>query len=475
MDDADAPLLDAWQRFAASDVAPFTIPGHKRRAGRISPRLGRLLDSDVPLFGGLDTIKDAAGTLAAAERRGAQLWGADWCRYSTGGSTHANQVAALAVGRPGQTVLVARTAHRSTVSGLVLADLRPVWLPSEPDARSSLPTGLSLPALADALAAHPDAAALFCVEPSYVGTVSELSAVVDLAHSRDVAVVIDQAWGAHFGFHPAYPPHALQAGADVLITSAHKALPAYSQAALVLARTGRVAAGRLDRAFDLSATTSPSGAILASIDAARALVGAPLGRELLTRLVELAATARSRLRAVGVGVLDPDDFAPARFDPAKLVVLLDRADGNAIERELIAAGVPVEQADRDMLVPIITMLDDESTIDRLCGVIERAAQDAADTARPTATSSVWTAPIPPSEMSPRAAFFAPHEVVPAQRAVGRVSAEMIAPYPPGIPVLAPGELITETALDVLAEVAAGGARIAYARDASLRTLEVVIE
>jgi lysine decarboxylase len=472
MDDADAPLLDAWRRFAASDVAPFTIPGHKRRADTIWPTLGRLLDSDVPLFGGLATIKDAADALTAAERRAAQLWGADWCRYSTGGSTHANQVAALAVARPGQTVLVARTAHRSTVSALVLADLRPVWLPAERDPLSGLPTGLSLPALAGALAQHPDAAALFCVEPSYVGTVSDLPAIVSLAHDHGVPVVVDQAWSAHFGFHPAYPPHALQAGADVLVTSAHKTLPAYSQAALVLARTSRVAAARLDRAADLSATTSPSGAILASIDGARALLGAPLGRDLLSRLVEVVAHARTRLRDSGIATLDPGDFTAGRFDPAKLVALLDRGDGNAVERELIAAGVPVEQADRDMLVPIVTMLDDAATIGRLCRVLERCA---AAPRRDRIAPSLWTAPIPPSRLSPRAAFFAPHEVVSAAQAVGRVSAEMIAPYPPGIPVLVPGEVITADALDALADVAAAGARIAYARDATLRSFEVVIE
>ncbi len=472
MDDADAPLLDAWQRSVHSGAAPFTIPGHKRRAGAIWPTLGRLLDSDVPLFGGLDTIKHAAAALAEAERLGADLWGADWCRYSTGGSTHVNQVAALAVGQPGQQVLVSRAAHRSTLSGLILAGLDPVWLPSDIDPRFGLPTGLSLPALEIALAEHPDAAAVFCVEPSYVGTLSDLPAVVALAHARDIPVVVDQAWGGHFGFHPAYPAHALQAGADALITSAHKALPAYSQAALLLARTERLDAARLDRAFDAAATTSPSGTILASIDAARAVLGAPLGRELLDRLVGLMAAARARLSTGGHTVPGPDDFAAGRFDPAKLVVLLDRVDGNALERALISAGVPVEQADRDMLVPIVTMLDDEATLDRLCTAIESVEPGEP---RPRSATSIWTAQIPPSAMSPRAAFFAAHESVPATEATGRVSAELIAPYPPGIPVLAPGELITAEAIDALGDAARNGVRIAYAADPTLSSYQVVVE
>src|SRR6185369_1582638 len=125
---ADAPLFAAWQRAMDADLASFTIPGHKRRAHELAPELGRLFDSDIPLYGGLDSVKLDAGVVGRAERAGAEFWGADWCRYSTGGSTHANQVAALAVGAPGDPVLVARNAHRSTVTGLVLAGLEPVWL-----------------------------------------------------------------------------------------------------------------------------------------------------------------------------------------------------------------------------------------------------------------------------------------------------------------------------------------------------------
>lgn len=490
MNDAAAPLLDGWQRFHDSDAASFTVPGHKRRAGTIWPTLGRLLDSDVPLFGGIDTIKDAAVALAGAEGLGAELWDADWCRYSTGGSTQANQIMALAVGRPGATVLVTRTAHRSTLSGLILAGLEPVWLPNELDPRSGLPIGLALPALEAALGQHPDAVAVFCVEPSYVGTLSDLPAVVGLAHARDVPVVVDQAWGAHFGFHPAYPQDAICAGADAMIASAHKSLPAYSQASILVARTDRLDRDRLERAADALVTTSPSGTILASIDAARALLAAPLGRDLLGRLVDVVAAARGRLRAAGFALPGPEDFQPGRFDPAKLVVHLRDtdadADGNAIEQALIARGLPVELADRDTIVAMVTMLDDEQTVDRLCTAIIAAGaplstarprnhHDHANSADHANSSSNWTAAIPPSAMSPRAAFFARHESVPADQAEDRVSAELIAPYPPGIPVLAPGEVITRTAIDALQSAARRGVRIAYASDPTLQTYQVVIK
>ncbi len=140
---ADAPLFAAWREFVHSGPTPFTIPGHKRRAALLNTDLGRLLDADVPLYGGADTVKLTAGVLADAQQSAAALWGADVCRFSTGGSTHANQVLCLAVLRPGDTVLVGRNAHRSVLSGLVLAGARPVWLDVDVDEATGAPLGVS--------------------------------------------------------------------------------------------------------------------------------------------------------------------------------------------------------------------------------------------------------------------------------------------------------------------------------------------
>jgi arginine decarboxylase len=478
MNPPSAPLLEAWLRFTGAPGTPFTIPGHKQRAGTVWPELGRLLRGDVPLFGGLDTVKDAPAALVAAEELGASLWDADWCRYSTGGSTHANQAAALAVGAPGDRVLVARNAHRSTLLGIILAGLDPVWLPPDLDPRTGLPVGVAPPALAAAVAEHPDAVALFLTEPSYGGTVSDLPALIAVAHGAGVPVVVDQAWGAHFGFHPAYPPHALAVGADAMIISAHKTLPSYSQAAVVAARTERLDRSRLERGFDASATTSPAGAILASIDAARAVLADPLGTRLLDRLLLFVRGARERLRGepafAGAVLPEPIDFGPGRFDPAKLVILLagTTLSGTDLEASLLAAGCPVEMADRDTLVPIVTMLDDASTVARLCELLVSAAADAPQIP-PRAVTATAHVPLPLAALTPREAFFAAHETVAADAAVGRIAAEVIAPYPPGVPVLVPGEVITADALDALRAAATGGIRIAYAADPSLAGIQVV--
>jgi arginine decarboxylase len=472
---AGAPLFLAWESAVTGGMTSFTVPGHKRRAHEVAARLGRFFDADVPLYGGLDSVRLDADVVGRAERLGAELWGADWCRYSTGGSTHANQAVALAVGQPGDRVLVARNAHRSTLTGLVLAGLDPVWLPSTIDETLGVPTGLDLDAVRRAFDDHPEARALFCVEPGYLGTISDRSALIELAHERDVPIVVDQAWGAHLGHDSGYPPHALALGADAMVMSAHKTLAAWSQGSVVVARTRRLDRDRLERGFEAGFTTSPTGTILASVDVARALLGADEGRALIERMTGLVVGVRSALAAAGVRMLDPADFAPGRFDPAKLVLVLAPSghDGLALERHLLADGIPVEMADRDTMVPMVTMLDTPETVGRLRDSLLAGLREQGDVnPRPVALAAQWTAAAPRA-MSPREAFFARHQTVPATDAIGRVSAELIAPYPPGIPVVVPGEVLTEDTLRALRGAAADGVRIAYAADPSLASYQVV--
>ncbi len=465
----DAPLLDGWLRVteqvAAGKFTPMAVPGHKAR----QDLTGAVNLGDAPLYGGVDSIKHADVPRADAERRAARLWGADWCRFSVAGSTHGNQALALAVGSPGREIIVTRILHRSLLLGLVLAGLRPVWVRPEVDLDSGLPAAVSVATVRAALKEHPDACGVFLGEPSYVGTTGDLRGQANVAHEAGVPLLVDAAWAAHLGFHPDLPPHAIAAGADGMVTSAHKALPAYTQGAIVLARTGLLNAARLDRAFEATHTTSPAGSIMASIDAARALL-AKDGEELCGRLLGLVAMARQRLRQVpGVAVLEGPGV-----EPTKLAVLIAGTGtrGYTIEQDLISAGMPVESADRDTVIPIITLADDEARVNTFLDVLIASIERHRTTPRKPGVAASWTV-VPEVVMSPRDAFFADNETVSADAAIGRVSAELIAPYPPGVPVLAPGELITAEAVSSLREIKADGGRIAYAADPSLGTLQVI--
>lgn len=472
---ADAPLLQAFAAATRHGGTPFSVPGHKHRARPLDADLGLAADPDIPLYGGLDTMKLGGGILLKAEVLAARLWQADWCRFSVGGATQANQALLLATGQPGDQIVIARSIHRSVFSGLVLAGLRPAWLPPRTDPASTLPLGPTPDQLAAALEAAPGAVAVWITEPSYLGTVADVGALAAVAHARGVPLLVDQAWGAHLGFHPGYPPHALAAGADAMVISAHKMLPAYSQAALVLAREGYLSPGRLETAFDATSTTSPAGAILASTDGARALL-AGRGPQLLDRLADLVADARRRLTEAcpGLAIPGPGDFPPGRFDPAKLVLGLagTGADGTVVELEAQAARIPLELADRDTIVATVTVADTPATVGRLTDVLARAIAQGSGAPRPAATAVSWTL-TPQLVTDPRTAFFAPWITVPADGAPGQVSAELIAAYPPGVPIVGPGELITADLVAALHRQAAEGSRIAYAADPSLRTFRVL--
>jgi lysine decarboxylase len=282
-------------------------------------------------------------------------------------------------------------------------------------------------------------------------------------------LLVDAAWAAYFGFHPSLPDHALAAGADAMVTSVHKTLPAYSQGAVVLARTRRISAARLNRAFEATHTTSPSGTIMASIDGARALIEHH-GRRLLDALVHAVADARERLRNVpGLHVLEGPGV-----DPTKLTVGLagTGANGAEVELDLIDAGVPVEMADRDTIVAVVTVVDDAASLERLTDALIASIQRRRGRPREIAKAACWIVE-PEVVISPREAFFGETETVPTAQAVGRVSADLIAPYPPGVPTLAPGELVTPEAIAALTEANATGLRVAYAADPSLATLEVL--
>ena len=468
-----APLLDAYLTYFEADHTPFTIPGHKQRASQIDVGLGALVDSDIPLYGGLDEIKLTNQILVKAEKLAADLWGADYARFSTGGSTHANQAVVLALGKPGDKVAISRTAHRSVLSALVIAGLEPIWMSPEIDLATGVPIGIALPELEKALAGNPIAVLL--TEPGYLGTLSDLKPLITAAHEKSIPVIVDAAWGGHFGFHPDLPAHVISQGADALITSVHKALPGYSASALLLAKTKYLSAERLEQSFETTHTTSPAGAPLASIDAVRALLQAR-GAELLGALIENVAEFKLAVQAnFDLPIfLNPSDFPAGRFDPVKIVLRVQQlgASGVDIERALIAEGIRVEMADRDTIVFLAILADTTEDFQVLAVKLVQILKKLQSAPRASATALSWSV-IPQIAMSMREAYFAKTKLVSSTAAIGQISADLIAPYPPGVAVVAPGERLTEQIVSGLVASQKAGVRIAYATDPTLKTFRIV--
>jgi lysine decarboxylase len=467
------------ERYRATGTVPFSGPGHKLGAGA-APELLDLLGPGI--FAG-DVWLDTGGfdrALRDAEALAADAWGSESCFFLGNGSSSGNHAFLLGTLGPGDEVVVARDLHKSLLAALILTGARPVYV--APRLHPSLGVGLGVhPAdVAAALDAHPAARLVAVTSPSYFGVAADLPAVVGAAHRRAVPVYVDEAWGPHLGFHPGLPSSAMAAGADAAVTSTHKLLSSLSQSSLLNVCWGRLPAGRLEAAVKLTQTTSPLLPLLASVDACRRQM-AGNGRMLLDRALELAGTARRRLRRLpGLRLLDADSLGlgPRRFDPTRLVVDVTGLGltGLAAERVLREeGGLAPEGSDLSSVICLVTLGDSHHSIDRLVGAFTALCARHLPVARPApAPRSSGSVIAPgPLAMTPRDAFFAPAMAVPLADAAGHVAAELVTPYPPGIPVLAPGEHITVAKLSYLAAVRANGVHLRGPADPTLATIRVV--
>jgi arginine/lysine/ornithine decarboxylase len=484
-----APVLAALGRHRAAGTVAFSTPGHKGGAA-IESDVRELLGAGVFAADVWLNSGEHAAMLAEAEALAADAWGADRAWYLLNGSTGGNHAALLATLRPGDEVIVARDAHRSVLAGLIASGAHPVWI--APRVHPTLHVGLGVAAadVAAALDAHPGARLVVMGTPSYWGIGADTAVVAAVAHAGGVPLYVDEAWGPHLRFHSALPVSAIEAGADLAVTSAHKLLGCLGQGAILLAGqtgSGRVDIERVATAVRLTQTTSPSLPILASLDACRRQM-ALHGEALLGRTIALAEAARSRLTALpGIDVLAGADVTGygAAFDPSRLVIDAGGIGltGYALERELRDRfGIAPEMSDLVGIVCLITIGDDQRSIDRLVGAIttlaaERGAKGSWDAG--AAAARAWFrssgGAIAPGRqvLTPREAFFAPARPVSLLSATGEVAAESVVPYPPGIPVLVPGEVIAAEKVAHLCHALAHGMHVCGAADSTLETVQVV--
>jgi arginine decarboxylase len=480
-----APYLEAVVAYGFRGSTRFHVPGHKAGAGA-DPGLrwaigDNALTLDVPQdIEGID-VGPAPTPYVRAEALAAEAYGAARTFFLTNGATQGNHALCLALAPPGVQVVAQRNSHASLVDGLVLSGGRPAWVAPEYDPELGMAHGVTPDRLAACLAAHPQARAAFIVSPTYYGMAADVAGCAEAAHAAGAALVVDQAWGAHFGFHPELPRGALQEGADAVLTSTHKIVGSLTQSAMLhVARDGRVDAGALSRAVRLVRSTSPSSLLLASLDAARRQL-AVHGEALVDRTLRAAGAARTRIEAIeGCAVIGGDYVGRpgvAGWDPLRLVIDVrgTGCSGYEVGGALRASyDIHVELATHATLVLVLGLGQPTEALERFAHDfaetirrLYRPGRDAPALARPQAAFSYETV------QAPREAFLGVTEAVAVQDAVGRVSGEGIAGYPPGIPALLPGELVTDEVVAYLRELVDSGARLHGASDPSFRRLEVL--
>jgi arginine decarboxylase len=476
------PLLEALRVQARRPHAAFYTPGHKRGRG-IAPPLADLLGSavfqaDLPELPDLDNLFAPEGVIEQAQALAAEAFGADRTWFLANGSTCGIEAAILTTCNPGEKIVLPRNVHRSAIAALVLSGAIPVFVEPDYDPQLGIAHGITPAAIACALRQHPDAKAVMVVYPTYYGVCGNIEAIAQVVHQHGIPLLVDEAHGAHFGFHPDLPISALAAGADLVVQSTHKLLSAITQAAMLHVQGTRVDGDRLSQTLQLVQSTSPSYLLLASLDAARQQM-ATQGKQLMTQTLALAHQARTQLSQIPqISVLSAKSAGSspgfAALDPTRLTVtttglgLTGFAADEILHQQL---GVTAELPSLQHLTFIVSLGNTISDIEQLVNAFQHLAQNSSP-----------PPPLPPSpppylpslcRISPREAFFASAEVQAIAHAVGRISTEIVCPYPPGIPILLPGEEITEGAIAYLRQVMAAGGVITGCADPNLDTLKVV--
>lgn len=464
----ECPYLDAVQRYAGRGPGRFHVPAHKGGPGgpvHLVEALGASLELDVPsCIEGIDLGKGET-PLECAERLAAVTWGARRTWFLVNGSSEASHVLCLALGRAGGHVVVQRNVHSSTIHGLVLGGVRPVFAMPGVDEALGIAHCVGPRELIEALDRAPDAVAAFVVSPTYFGAAADVRGLADICHERGALLIVDEAWGAHFRFHDRLPPDALTAGADAVISGTHKLLGSLTQSAML--HLGAVRRPQLDeadvsRALGLVRTTSPNSLLLASLDAARTQV-AQHGRRLVGRALAQMGVIKQAIRGVcGLDVLGDElvgRHGVAGFDPLRLTIDVSAAglDGHLVAAELLrSADINVELVTDRLLIAHVGV--GEPVLEGGMRLVDALQQVGA---RRRSLGARRSSPMPAASfaepvMPPRDAYFAGQENVALCDAAGLVSADSIAAYPPGIANVLPGERYTEPVVAHLLEMRARG-------------------
>jgi lysine decarboxylase len=495
-DQQEAPYLDAVVAYVARNPGRFHIPGHKGSGadpGLIAALGEAAVLHDVPAgIEGIDVGPEPT-PFQRAQRLAADAWGARRSWFLLNGASGGNHAICMtlahATGRlvagPADRglVVVQRNVHSSIIDGLVLSGLRPSFVAPEIDPELGIAHCVDPEALDAALAAEPDAVAAMLVSPTYFGAVARVADLAEVAHSHDVPLVVDEAWGSHLYFHDRLPSGALRGEADLVLSSTHKIVGSLTQSAILhLGDAGRVDEDVIDRSVTLVESTSPNALLTASLDAARRFA-ATRGQELLDETLETLGRTRERVREIpGLDVLDErlaGRTSVAAWDPLRLSIDVrgTGATGHRIA-ELMRRrdDIVLELFSENVVVAVFGMGETAApAADRLVEGLRHAVDevDPEDLERRRAFAE--PPPWGPLELAPRDAFLGPQEVVAFAAAEGRIAAESLAAYPPGVPNVLPGERLTAPTLDYIADSLAHGGLVRGASDRTLKTIRVVSE
>ncbi|HIR46516.1 MAG TPA: aminotransferase class I/II-fold pyridoxal phosphate-dependent enzyme [Candidatus Caccousia avicola] len=475
-----APIYEALERFRQMRVVPFDVPGHKR--GRGNPELTQLLGEqcvsmDVNSMKPLDNLCHPVSVIREAEQLAAEAFGAANAFLMVGGTTSAVQSMVLSVAKRGEKIILPRNVHRSVMGAMVLCGAIPVYVNPECDNRLGIPLGMSVSAVEKAIRENPDAKAVLVNNPTYYGICSDLRAIVRLAHEHGMLCLADEAHGTHFYFGEGLPVSAMAAGADMAAVSMHKSGGSLTQSSLLL--TGpAMQEGHVRQIINLTQTTSGSYLLLSSLDISRRNL-ALRGKTDFERVIRLAEYAREEINAIGGYYAFSRELVNGDsvydFDVTKLSVnTLDVGLAGIEVYDLLRDeyDIQIEFGDLGNILAYISVGDRPREIERLVSALSEVRRRFGRSKADLMTQEYID---PQVAVSPQDAFYAPKESLPLRETAGRVCSEFVMCYPPGIPILAPGERITDQILDYIEYAKEKGCSMTGPENPEIERLNVLRE
>ena len=483
VDHRRTPLLDALVDQAQNPHSRFYMPGHKGGKGSPPNLLQALgstsLNADIPELPNLDQLFAPTGVIQAAQVLAADAFGADKTYFLINGSSTGLMAALMTVCQPGEKIIIPRNCHQSIVHGLILSGAHPIWIYPPLETESYIPHCITPQQLQIALERFPDAKGAIAISPSYEGICGDIQGLAAIAHRHNIPLLVDEAHGAHFGFHPDLPPSALAQGADVVIQSTHKVLGALTQASMIHVKGDRISQNRLQQHLTILQSSSPNYLLLASLDAARSQM-ATQGDTILAEAINIAAIARKRLQSLKLIQVLSSPHTTQPIDPLRLTLITTQSALSGFELDTLLShdyNIIAELPTKTYVCFVLGQGNTLNEIDALCQALEQVeakyprgnAEIQSTVFYPKSSQASIFSP----QFSPRDIHFTQTTTVSQKQAIGQISHDLICPYPPGIPLIFPGEKITSEFMTQLQKIIQLGGTIIGPRDSTLESLDII--
>ena len=485
LDQTKTPLFDALMEYVDNNTIPFHVPGHKKGQGmdnKFKNFVGtNVLSIDVTVFKQVDSLHKPTGPIKLAQELSADAHNADNTFFSIHGTSGAIQAMIMSVVNQGEKIVIPRNVHKSITAGIILSGATPVYMNPEIHEAVGVALNVTPETVRATLEENPDAKAVLIVNPTYYGVSTDIAKIADIVHEYNIPLIVDEAHGPHLHFNNRLPICAMDAGADMCAQSTHKIVGSMTQASQLHVRKGLVDVNRVKTVMSLLQTTSPSYILLASLDVARRQMAVE-GKELLDRTIEFADYAREKINSIngfycfGKEVLN--NQSAYAFDSTKITITCKELglSGNELERILAEKYfIQPEMSDLYNVLCVFSLGDTKEKVDALLKALEEISAEEYSKLDKKKINIIDMPEIPQSVLSPRDAFNSKTVSIPLKDSLGQISAEFLMAYPPGIPILCPGEIITKEIVDYVQELKNANLYVQGTEDPEVNNIKVVSE